>query len=70
MPVPPRAGFDQDAGADGADDAADAVDAEHVERVVVAERVLHGRAEEQADHADDEAEHDGARSDRRSRPPG
>src|SRR5258705_1412544 len=36
----------QDAGAERADDAADAVDAEHVERVVVAERVLDHGAEE------------------------
>jgi hypothetical protein len=50
----------QDAGAERADDAAGAVDAEHVERVVVAERVLHHGAEEQADHADDQTEHDGA----------
>src|SRR6266446_5397659 len=35
----------QDAGAERADDAADAVDAEHVERVVVAERVLDHGAE-------------------------
>jgi hypothetical protein len=50
----------QDAGADRADDAAHAVDAEHIERVVIAERVLHGRAEEVADHAGDEAEDDRA----------
>ncbi len=48
----------QDAGAERADYAADAVDAEHVERVVVAERVLDHGAEEQADHADHETEHD------------
>src|SRR5258705_1632282 len=48
----------QDAGAERADDAADAVDAEHVEGVVVAERVLDHGAEEQADHTDHEAEHD------------
>ena len=50
----------QDAGPDRADDAADAVHAEHVERVVVAERVLHRGAEEQADRAGDEAEHERA----------
>ena len=36
------------------------MDAEHVERVVIAERVLHHGAEEQADHADHETEHDRA----------
>src|ERR1700712_400692 len=50
----------QDAGAERADDAADAVDAEHIERVVIAERVLDHGAEEQADHTNDQAEHDGA----------
>src|SRR5712675_1700748 len=48
----------QDAGAERADDAADAVDTEHIERVVIAERILHHGAEEQADHTDHEAEHD------------
>src|SRR6266704_1000285 len=48
----------QDAGAERADDAADAMDAEHVERVVVAERVLDHGAEEQADHTDHETQHD------------
>ena len=49
MPVPMRA-----------DDAADAVHAEHVERVVVTERVLDRRAGEEAHDAGNEAEHDGA----------
>ncbi len=43
-----------------ADDAADAVDAEHVERVVIAKRILERRAGEEADRADDEAQHDRA----------
>src|SRR3954454_22458317 len=50
--------IDEDAGAEGADNAADAVHAEYIEGVVVAERVLHDGAEEQADHADHEAEDD------------
>src|SRR5260221_6124947 len=50
----------QDAGAERADDAADAVDAEHVERVVIADRILHHGAEEQADDANHETEHDRA----------
>src|SRR5258706_554871 len=50
----------QDAGAERADDAADAVDAEHVERVVIAERILHHGAEEQADDANHETQHDRA----------
>ena len=48
----------QEAGADGADDAADAVHTEHVEGVVVAQRILDRRAEEQADDAGDDTEHD------------
>ncbi len=51
---------DQDAGRQGAQDAADAVDAEDVQRVVVAEGVLHRGAHHEADHAGDEAEHDRA----------
>ena len=49
QPVPPSAGRGQDAGAERADDAADAVDAEDVERVVIAELVLHRGDEEVAD---------------------
>ncbi len=44
--------------AERADNAADAMDAEHVERVVIAKPVLDHGDEEQADDADDQAEHE------------
>ena len=60
MPAPPELGIDENAGSQSTDDAADAVDAEDVEAVVVAERALDRRAEEEADRADDEAKDDRA----------
>ena len=51
---------DEDAGSERADDAADAMHPKYVERVIVAEGILHGRAEEEADRSSDQTQDDAA----------
>ena len=68
--LPAERGVGDDAGADRADDAADAVDAEHVQRVVILERVLHRGDEHEAHARRDRAEQDRGAGMARSPPPG